>query len=117
MLPGAPDGSTPQFHPQTTARPTRRGRSALGWPSRASRTRAAATATPSPRPSSSPGSQKLKLRCVWREEFETLDEARAKIGAYIEAFHHRPHSGLAYSTPREVAATWKTDPKPLTPAA
>lgn len=60
---------------------------------------------------------KLKLRCVWREEFETLDEARAKIGAYIETYHHRPHSGLDYMTPREVAATWKTDPEPLTPAA
>jgi len=50
---------------------------------------------------------KLKLRCVWREEFETLDEARDKIGAYVDRYHHRPHSGLAYRTPREVAATWK----------
>lgn len=50
---------------------------------------------------------KLKERCVWREEFETLEQARAAIGAYIERYHHRPHSGLAYRTPREVAATWK----------
>ena len=35
---------------------------------------------------------KLKLRCVWREEFETLDEARAQVGAYIDRYHHRPHS-------------------------
>lgn len=50
---------------------------------------------------------KLKLRCVWREEFETLDEARQKIGDYIHSYHHRPHSGLDYKTPHEVAATWK----------
>lgn len=60
---------------------------------------------------------KLKLRCVWREEFETLDEARAKIGAYIDSYHHRPHSGLGYKTPAQVADTWKTDPRPLIPAA
>jgi putative transposase len=60
---------------------------------------------------------KLKLRCVWREEFETLDEARAKIGAYIDSYHDRPHSGLAYKTPREVAATWKDHDDQLTPAA
>jgi putative transposase len=50
---------------------------------------------------------KLKLRCVWREEFETIDEARQKIGAYIDRYHHRPHSSMAYKTPHEVAATWK----------
>lgn len=51
---------------------------------------------------------KLKQRCVWREEFETIDEARAKIAAYIEGYHHRPHSGLNYKTPAQVAGTWKT---------
>jgi putative transposase len=50
---------------------------------------------------------KLKLRCVWREEFETLAQARAVIGAFIDTYHHRPHSGLNYRTPREVAATWQ----------
>jgi len=60
---------------------------------------------------------KLKERCVWREEFETLDEAREKIAAYIETYHHRPHSRLAYRTPREVAATWKDHDDQLTPAA
>ncbi len=60
---------------------------------------------------------KLKLRCVWREEFETLDEARAKIGAYITHYHDRPHSGLAKRTPREVAATWKDHDNQLIPAA
>ena len=60
---------------------------------------------------------KLKERCVWREEFETLDHARAVIGAYVDGYHHRPHSGLAYRTPREVAATWKDHDDQLTPAA
>jgi putative transposase len=60
---------------------------------------------------------KLKQRCVWREEFETLDEAREKIGNYIDRYHHRPHQGLAYRTPREVAATWKDHDDQLTPAA
>jgi putative transposase len=50
---------------------------------------------------------KLKLRCVWREEFETLDEARQKINTYINSYHHRPHSGLGYKTPAAIAATWK----------
>jgi len=60
---------------------------------------------------------KLKQRCVWREEFETLDEAREKIGAYIDRYHHRPHSRLAYRTPREVAATWKDHDDQSIPAA
>ena len=60
---------------------------------------------------------KLKLRCIWREEFETLDQARAAIATYINAYHHRPHSGLAYKTPAEVAQTWKDHDDHLTPAA
>jgi putative transposase len=49
---------------------------------------------------------KLKERCVWRHEFETLDQAREVIAAYIDRYHDRPHSGLNYKTPREVRATW-----------
>jgi putative transposase len=49
---------------------------------------------------------KLKERCVWRHEFETLDQAREVIGAYVIHYHHRPHSRLDYRTPLEVAATW-----------
>jgi putative transposase len=60
---------------------------------------------------------KLKQRCIWREEFETLDQARAEIASYIDRYHHRPHSGLAYHTPREVAATWQDHRDDLTPAA
>ena len=60
---------------------------------------------------------KLKLRLVWREEFETLDQARAAILASIDRYHHRPHSSLASRAPREVAATWQDHPDDLTPAA
>jgi putative transposase len=49
---------------------------------------------------------KLKERCVWRHEFETLEQARQVIGAYVIHYHHRPHSRLDYRTPLEVAATW-----------
>jgi putative transposase len=48
----------------------------------------------------------LKERCVWRHEFETLDQAREVIAAYIEHYHHRPHSRLNYRTPSEVRQTW-----------
>jgi putative transposase len=60
---------------------------------------------------------KLKQRCVWREEFETLDEAREAIGAYVDRYHRRPHQGLAYRTPQEVAATWKDQRDQSIPAA
>ncbi len=48
----------------------------------------------------------LKERCVWRNEFETLKQAREVIAAYIDHYHDRPHSRLDYRTPREVRATW-----------
>ena len=60
---------------------------------------------------------KLKLRCVSREEFETLEQAHTVIGGYIDSYHDRPHSGLNYRTPREVAATWNDYSEPLKQAA
>ena len=61
---------------------------------------------------------KLKERCVWRHEFETLDDAREVIASHVEHYHHRPHSRLDYRTPREVAATWNDGGAThLTPAA
>ncbi len=48
----------------------------------------------------------LKERCVWRHEFETLEQAREVIAAYIEHYHDRPHSRLNYRTTREVRQTW-----------
>jgi putative transposase len=60
---------------------------------------------------------KLKERCVWREQFETLEQARQAIGDYVTNYHHRPHSRLNYNTPLEVAATWRDGQDHLTPAA
>jgi putative transposase len=50
---------------------------------------------------------KLKERLIWRSEFETLEQARAGIGAYVDGYHERPHSGLDYRTPKEVRQTWE----------
>jgi len=50
---------------------------------------------------------KLKQRLIWRTEFETLDQARAEVGAYIDRYHQRPHSSLDYRTPEEVRQTWE----------
>jgi len=60
---------------------------------------------------------KLKERCIWRHEFETLDQAREVIDAYVIHYHHRPHSRLDYNTPLEVAATWNDGQDHLIPAA
>jgi len=49
----------------------------------------------------------FKKRCAWRAEWETLEQARAEIAAYIDSYHHRPHSGLGYRTPTQVAQTWR----------
>jgi putative transposase len=48
----------------------------------------------------------VKERRVWRHEFETLDQAPEVIAAYIDHYHHRPHSRLDYRTPTEVRHTW-----------
>jgi putative transposase len=50
---------------------------------------------------------KLKEREVWRNDYETLDDARAGIGAYVQRYHHRPHQFLGYRTPKEVRQTWE----------
>lgn len=50
---------------------------------------------------------KLKEREVWLNEYETLEEARRGIGGYVERYHSRPHSSLAYRTPLEVRQTWE----------
>jgi len=50
---------------------------------------------------------KLKEREVWLNEYETLDDARAGVGGYVDRYHHRPHSGLDYRTPLEVRQTWE----------
>ena len=59
----------------------------------------------------------LKERLVWRSGFETLDQARKENAAYIDAYHHRPHSGLRYRTPTEVRKTWEDGQRLLKTAA
>lgn len=56
----------------------------------------------------------FKKRVAWRSEWETIDQARADIADYIDHYHHRPHSGLGYLTPTEVAQTWRNINKPAT---
>jgi putative transposase len=60
---------------------------------------------------------KLKERCVWRHEFETLDQAREVIAAHIDRYHDRPHQGLNYRTPNEVRQTWDDAQESLQKAA
>ena len=55
----------------------------------------------------------FKKRCAWRAEWETIDQARKETADYIETYHRRPHSGLGYRTPLEVAATWRPEPQQL----
>lgn len=50
---------------------------------------------------------KLKRREVWLNDYETLDDGRLRIGRYVDRYHDRPHSGLGYRTPNEVARTWE----------
>jgi len=56
---------------------------------------------------------KLKERLASRSECETLDQAREVIGAYIDHYHDRPHSGLGYGTPAEVRQAWDDATGPL----
>jgi putative transposase len=60
---------------------------------------------------------KLKERCVWCHEFETLDQAREVIAAHIDRYHDRPHQGLNYRTPNEVRQTWDDAQESLQKAA
>lgn len=60
---------------------------------------------------------KLKERLIWRIEFETLDQAREEVSNYIDRYHDRPHSGLDYRTPNEVAETWENPEALLKSAA
>lgn len=34
----------------------------------------------------------FKKRCAWRAEWETIAQTRTEIAAYIDTYHHRPHS-------------------------
>jgi putative transposase len=39
-------------------------------------------------------------------DFETLEQLRDELRAYVDRYHDRPHSGLDYRTPKEVRQTW-----------
>jgi len=54
----------------------------------------------------------FKKRCAWRSEWETIEQARGEVADYVQNYHRRPHSGLSYRTPAEVARTW-SDPSSL----
>jgi putative transposase len=77
------------------------------------RTAAAATGIRSPRAFIESWFGQFTKRLAWRSEWESLDQARKEISSYVQAYHRRPHSGLAYLTPAEVAATWRPDPDVL----
>lgn len=49
----------------------------------------------------------FKRRVAWRADWETIDQARKDNANYVNDYHHRPHSGLRYQTPAEVAQTWR----------
>jgi hypothetical protein len=53
---------------------------------------------------------KLKERLIWRSEFETLDEARDAIGAYIGATPTAPTRPGSRSKPQPWLEAWTTRP-------
>jgi putative transposase len=57
----------------------------------------------------------FKKRLAWRSQWESLDQARREVTGYVDAYHHRHHSGLAYLTQAEVATTWRPDPTSYKP--
>lgn len=78
-------------------------------------TRAAAAAGNPGAQAELPNVDRIEKR--WQTVSESTTHAREAIGTYVENYHHRPHSGLDYRTPTEVAQTWKDGQDHLTPAA
>ncbi len=50
----------------------------------------------------------FKKRCAWRSRMGIPRPGKERHRHVHELYHHRPHSGLAYRTPAEVAQTWQT---------
>jgi putative transposase len=51
----------------------------------------------------------LKEECVWQNNFESIEQARARIAKWIEWYNSgRPHQSLNYKTPDAVHAQWQT---------
>ena len=50
----------------------------------------------------------LKEEEVWLNEYATLDEARARLGEFLEFYNaKRIHSALGYESPRQYVALWR----------
>ena len=49
----------------------------------------------------------LKERVIWRNEFETIDQAPRGDRRLVDHYHDRPHLGIDYRTPKEVRQTWE----------
>ena len=107
--PSSPAASVPASSPSapTTGRSSPPGTSASTCPRVGSRTGAAATATPSPRRSSSPGSASSRSAAPGAPNGRPSNKPAPRSPPTSTRYHHRPHSGLGYRTPREVAATWR----------
>ncbi len=54
----------------------------------------------------------FKKRCAWRSEWESIEQAREEVQHDVESYQRRPHSGLSYRSPLEVARMW-ADPSSL----
>jgi len=51
----------------------------------------------------------LKEECVWQNNFESIEQARATIAKWIDWYNSgRPHQSLNYKTPDAVHAQWQT---------
>jgi putative transposase len=57
-----------------------------------------------------------KQRCIWREEFEILDEARHVIGNYVERYHHRPPPGPRLPHPGRRRRYLEGSTRPVNPS-
>jgi putative transposase len=52
----------------------------------------------------------VKEECVWHHRFQSIEEARAVIGAWIHRYNtQRRHSSLGYRTPQEHIARYETN--------
>lgn len=50
------------------------------------------------------------IRCALRCDWTDIGGARRDVAAYIDTYQHRQQAGLAYSSPADVAATWRGEP-------
>jgi transposase InsO family protein len=54
--------------------------------------------------------QPLKVELVWTRDFETIDELRDAVAAWMDKYNHaRPHQDLNWRTPVEERAAKLSD--------